>query len=108
MIKRLSFITILLVLFSLKSIVAVQAQEVSVYATEESLESVLIRITPSISFDSHVVAPYKVTLRKDFLDIEKALDYLLLNTPLQHKKVGDVYVIYRPTKTKGLPHSPPC
>jgi len=107
MIKRLSFITILLVLFSLKSIVVVQAQEVSVYATEESLESVLIRIAPSISFDSHVVAPYKVTLRKDFLDIEKALDYLLKNTPLKYKKVGDVYVIYRPTKTKGLLYPPP-
>ncbi len=111
MIKRLGIISILFVFLSLKCLVTVQAQELSVYATQESLESVLIRIAPSISFDSHLVRPYRVTLRKDFKDVEEALDYLLRDTPLKYKKAGGIYVIYKPkgkqlTKPKPIVYKP--
>lgn len=101
MIKRLGIVSIIMMFLSLKCLMTVQAQELSVYASEESLESVLIRIAPSISFDSHLVSPYRVTLRKDFKDVEEALEYLLRKTPLKFKKAGEVYVVYRPrTKQK--------
>jgi hypothetical protein len=76
----------------------INAQDIKISASNESLNQVLIEIRDKydveFSFNDAELSKYKVNISKSFASIEKTLEYLLSNTPFEFEKNSGVYIIF--------------
>jgi len=98
-----------LLLFILLS-ARLDAQKISIEATEQPLSEVLIQLRDgynmSFSFDDAALRKFRITLNKTFKNPEEALTFITKDLPLDFEKSGDVWIIFpAPEKPNPLPQN---
>ncbi|MBN1822033.1 MAG: hypothetical protein JW833_15040, partial [Prolixibacteraceae bacterium] len=90
--KNLQFLVILL-LWTF----TIQAQTVHLNYINQPLDKILLDLRDEygidLSFSNSQLSKYNITIDKDFPDVEKALEFLFLNTPFKIQKFGEVYLV---------------
>ncbi len=73
------------------------AQTIHLDYEDESLDKILLDIRDEygidLSFGNNQLSKYKITIHKNFSNVYEALEFLLLEKPLELQKFGDVYII---------------
>jgi len=81
------------------------SQEIDIDASNKTLNKVLLEIRDNydvdFSFNDLELSNYNVSASKTFVNIELALEFLLMGLPFQYERVSGVYIIF-PKQVKAI------
>lgn len=79
--------------------VPLNGQKIEIRAEQEPLNQVLLGLAKQyrvqVSFDDKQLSEYTITLQQTFENPETAIHFLIRDLPLEVRKIGEVYTIYR-------------
>jgi len=91
-------------------VVPLYGQKIEIRAEQEPLNQVLLGLAKQyrvqLSFDDTQLSEYNITLQQSFENPEAAIHFLISDLPLEVRKIGEVYTIYKRVQPEVIRNYP--